>query len=179
MKRIYISLIAIFTFVLTTTAQKAEFFQGFENLEAGKDVTKTQKKKLSSWGDATWTVTETKGKGFNKSNKYASCSDEENATLVLYKDLEVGTTYVFSTAVKVTGTNVGWKTNYSVKVTSGKKGDFHHYKKVELKEPGANKWQLHELEFTVIEGRENVMFQVYRWAKDVTLNVDDFKLVKK
>lgn len=138
-----------------------------------------QKKKFNSWGDVKWTVTEEEGKGYNKSNKFASSSNEENATLVLYKNLEVGATYVFSAAVKITGTNVNWKTNYTVKASSGKKGDIHHYAVEEIKEPGANKWQKHEVKFTVIEGREQIMLHVYIWAKVVTLNVDDFRLVKK
>ena len=102
----------------------------------------TQKKKFNSWGKVKWTVTEEEGKGYNKSNKFASSSDEENATLVLYKNLEVGATYVFSAAVKITGTDVDWKTNYSVKVASGKKGDMHQYGTEKVKEPGANKWQI-------------------------------------
>ncbi len=181
MKNLFTLLTCVLAVTFSATAQqnKAEFFQGFENLEAGKDVSKVQKKKLNTWGKVKFTVTEEEGKGFNKSNKYASSSDHENATLVLYRDLEVGATYVFSAAVKITGTNVDWQTNYSVKVASGKKGDIHQYGTDKVKEPEAGKWQKHEIEFTVIEGRENVMLQVYRWAKDVTLNVDDFKLVKK
>lgn len=179
MKQLFISLSVIFVFTLTVNAQKAAFNQNFESLEKGADVTKSPKKKLNSWGKATWTVTEKKGKGFNNSNKYASCDGEESATLVLNKNLEVGATYLFSAAVKVTNTDVDWKTNYTVKVASGKKGDIHQYGGDIVKEPGANKWQQHEIEFTVVEGRESVMLQVYRWAKDVTLNVDDFKLVKK
>ncbi len=181
MKYLHTLLICVLAVTFSANAQqkKAEFFQGFENLEAGKDVSKVQKKKLNTWGKVKFTVTEKEGKGFNKSNKYASSSDHENATLVLYRDLEVGATYVFSSAVKITGTDVDWKTNYSVKVASGKKGDIHQYGTDKVKEPGAGKWQKHEIEFTVIEGRETVMLQVYRWAKDVTLNVDDFKLVKK
>ena len=179
MKKLIITLMAVVGFVATSNAQEKIFFQGFENSETGKNVTKTQTKKLNSWGKATWTVTEKKGKGFNDSNKYASCGGEESATLVLNKNLEVGATYLFSAAVKVTNTDVDWKTNYTVKVASGKKGDIHQYGGDIVKEPGANKWQQHEIEFTVVEGRESVMLQVYRWAKDVTLNVDDFKLIKK
>jgi len=179
MKRLSISIIAIIAFMLTANAQKSESNQDFENLEKGKDITKLQKEKFTTWGKVTYTVTEKEGKGYNKSNKFASSSDEENATLVLYRNLEVGATYVFSAAVKITGANVDWKTNYVVKVSSGKKGDMHQYGGEKVKEPGANKWQNHEIEFTVIEGREAVMLQVYRWAEGVTLNVDDFKLIKK
>lgn len=179
MKKIAFSLLIALGLTLNNQAQNSLFNQDFESSDTGKDVTKLQNKKMNAWGDAIWTITEQKGKGFNKSNKFASSGNEENATLVLYKNLEVGATYIFSAAVKVTGTDVDWKTNYTVKASSGKKGDIHHYKKIELKEPGANKWQKHEVKFTVIEGREQVMLQVYRWAKDVTLNVDDFKLVKK
>ena len=42
-----------------------------------------------------------------------------------------------------------------------------------------NKWEKHNLKFTVIEGRKNVVLQAYRRTKGVLLHVDDFKLVKK
>ena len=72
-----------------------------------------------------------------------------------------------------------WKSNYSVNVISGKKEDRHIYAEEKLVEPKANKWKTTEIEFTVIEGKEKVTIQLYRWAKDVTMNVDDFKLIKK
>jgi hypothetical protein len=102
--------------------------------------------------------------------------------LVQYKNLEVGATYVFSVAVKMTNTDgVAWKGNYAVKVSSGgDKGSTPYFYKVDdIKEPEDDKWTLHELEFTVIEGKENVTLQVYRWAPGTTLNVDNFKLAKK
>lgn len=160
-------------------AQNGNFKQDFESLEKGADVTEG-KKKFASWGDAKFNVTEEVGKGNKDSNKFASSDGAVNATLVQYKTLEVGATYVFSVAVKMTNVNgKAAKANYSVKATSGKKGDTHSYGQDKLVEPKANNWKEHNIEFTVIEGREKVTLSVYRWAKDVTLSVDDFKLVKK
>jgi len=173
-------MIAIFAGLLSMNAQNGNFKQDFEALEKGADVTKLQKKKFASWGKAKFTVSEEKGKGNGDSNKFVSSDGAENATLVVYKDLEVGTTYVFSVAVKMTNVNgKATKANYAVKATSGKKGDIHTYGQDKMVEPKANKWKEHKLEFTVIEGREKVTLTIYRWAKDVTLNVDDFKLIKK
>jgi len=180
MKQFYMLVIVAIAYTSTANAQKGEFNQNFESLDAGKNITKLQKGKFVTWGKSTWTVTEEEGKGFNNSNKYASSGDEVGSTLVQYRNLEVGATYVFSVAVKMT--NVGkqaWKGNYTVHISSGKKGDVHSYGKEKIIEPKANIWEKHELEFTVIEGRERVIFNVYRWAKDVILNADDFKLVKK
>ncbi|PCI33657.1 MAG: hypothetical protein COB60_07425 [Flavobacteriaceae bacterium] len=180
MMRFYISVIAIFALIFTANAQKSDFYQSFEPLEKGKDITKLKKGKFGTWGKSTWTVTEKKGKGNNKSDKFASSNGAINATLVHYKTLEVGVTYVFSVAVKMTHAkgNVK-KTNYSVKATSGKKGNTHKYGEVKVVEPGENKWKQHTIEFTVVKGREKVTLQVYRWAEGVILNVDDFKLIKK
>ena len=172
--------IVAMAFTVTSNAQNGKFNQNFESLNAGQNVTKLQKGKFSTWGKSTWTVTEKEGEGFNNSSKFATSGDEVGATLVKYSNLEIGATYVFSVAVKMT--NVGqqaWKGNYVVNVSSGKKGDSHSYRKDKIEEPKANKWKKHELEFTVVEGRERVSFNVYRWAKGVTLNVDNFKLVKK
>ena len=72
-----------------------------------------------------------------------------------------------------------WKTDYNVKATAGKKGDIYIYGEDKVKEPGENKWKTHKIEFTVVEGREKVADQVRRWAEGVTLNIDDFKLIKK
>lgn len=180
MKKLFISLITVTCLVFTVNAQKVEISQNFENLEKGTDILTLEKGKFNSWGKSTWTVTEQEGEGYEKSNKFASSGEAENATLVQYKNLEVGATYVFSVAVKMSNTgSQAWKTNYAVKAVSGKKGDMHVYKVDDMKEPGADKWTLHELEFTVVEGKERVALQVYRWAKDVILNVDNFKLVKK
>lgn len=180
MKQLLVILSVFFSITLTVNAQKTLVNQTFENLEKGEDILKLQKEKYKTWGKSTWTVTEKKGKGFEKSNKFVSSGDEENANLVQYKNLEVGETYVFSVAVKMTNTGKqGWKSNYAVKATSGNKGDTHVYKVDDMKEPGANKWKQHKLEFTVIEGRERLALQVYRWAPNTTLNVDNFKLVKK
>jgi len=180
MKQLFISLSVIFIFTLTVNAQKAVFNQDFESLEKGADITKLQKGKFSAWGDAVFTVSAEKGKGNNKSDKFASSDDVVNATLVRYKDLEVGATYEFSVAVKMTNfSGNGSKVNYTIKVASGKKGDVHSYGEHKKVTPKGNTWKDHKIEFTVIEGREKVAFQVFRWAKDVTLNVDDFKLVKK
>ena len=71
------------------------------------------------------------------------------------------------------------RANYVIKATSGKKGDMHTYGQDKLVEPKANKWKTHKIKFTVVEGRERVALSTYRWAKDVTMNVDDFKLIKK
>ena len=180
MKKIQFVVIAIFACLLSMNAQDGNFKQDFETLEKGKDITKLQKKKFSAWGEAKFTVTEKKGKGNNGSDKFASSDGAVNATLVLYKDLEVGATYVFSVAVKMTNVQgKAAKANYAVKATSGKKGDIHGYGQDKLVAPKANKWKEHKLEFTVIEGREKVTLTVYRWAKDVTLNVDYFELIKK
>ena len=101
--------------------------------------------------------------------------------MVKYTNLEVGATYVFSVAVKITNTGgQSWKSNFSVKVFSGKgKDDTHMYAKNDVKAGQDNKWEKHNLKFTVIEGRKNVVLQAYRRTKGVLLHVDDFKLVKK
>lgn len=180
MRQLILTLITVVCISFQTQAQNNNFNQDFELLAKGDNILKLQKKKFTTWGKSTWTVSETEGQGNNKSNKFASSGAEENATLVLYKDLEVGSTYVFSVAVKMTNAQgAAWKTNYSVKVTAGKKGDIHVYGEDKVKEPGENKWKTHKMEFTVVEGREKVALQVYRWAKGVTLNIDDFKLIKK
>ena len=180
MKHIFAILILLFTFNVSIQAQKkVKINQNFENIEKGTDLLTLAKGKFVGWGKSTWTVTEKKGKGFNKSNKFASSDGEVNATLVQYKNLEVGTTYVFSVAVKVTNADKPWKTNYAVNVTSGVEEAGHTYGKEEVKEPKQGEWKQHTIEFTLIEGKEKVTLRVYRWAKGVTLNVDDFKLVKK
>ena len=69
--------------------------------------------------------------------------------------------------------------NFNQDFESLEKDDIHVYGEDKVKEPGENKWKTHKLEFTVIEGREKVALQVYRWAEGVTLNIDDFKLIKK
>jgi len=180
MKLAFTWLLTLSCFVCTLQAQKTEFFQDFENLKQGQNILTLKTKDFKGWGKSTWQVTEKEGAGYNNSNKYASSGNEEKITLVQYRNLKAGTTYVFSTAIKMT--NVGgkaWKGNYTLKVTSGKKGDIHMYGKEEVKEPTANKWQNHQIKFTVKEGREAVVLQVYRWAKNTTLNVDDFKLTSK
>lgn len=180
MKQLFISLSVIFAFTLTVNAQEAVFNQNFESLEKGENVKKLQKGKFTTWGQAIFTVTEEEGKGNNESNKFASSDGTGNAAIATYRDLEVGATYVFSVAVKMT--NVKGKAsnaNYVVNATSGKKDDMHKYGQEKLVAPKANEWKEHTLAFTVIEGREKVSLSVYRWAKNVTLNVDDFKLVKK
>jgi len=180
MMRFYFSVFATFIMLFTTTAQKSDFHQTFETLEKGKDITKLQNGKFTAWGKSTWTVSEKKGKGNRASDKFASSDGTMNATLVVYKNLEVGATYEFRVAVKITNAKGNAKkTNYSVKASSGKKGDIHKYGEVKLVEPGGNNWKLHRFEFTVIEGREKVALQVYRWAEGVILNIDDFQLIKK
>jgi hypothetical protein len=182
MKHICVILILLFTFNISTQAQtKVKFNQNFENLEKGTDLLTLAKDKFGGRGKSTWSVTEKKGKGFNNSNKFATSGDEANTTLLKYTNLEAGATYVFSVAVKIT--NAGdkpWRSNYSVEALSGKsKDDSHIYAKNEVKAGKDNKWEKHNLEFTVIDGRENVVLKVYRWAKEVYLHVDDFKLEKK
>lgn len=172
--------IVVLTFVSGMQGQKAKFFQNFEDLPQGQNILTLKNKGFKGWGKTTFTVTEKAGKGYNNSNKYASSGGEENITLVKNINLEAGKTYVFSAAVKMTNVKEqSWKGNYVVKVSSGKKGDVHIYGKEEIKEPAANTWQNHKIKFTVKEGREAVMLQVYRWAKNTTLNVDDFKLISK
>ena len=180
MKKILLSTIAIFAVSFSINAQNSNFKQDFEALENGADITKLKKGKFASWGDAKFSVTVKDGKGNKGSNKFASSNGAVNATLVRYKTLEVGATYVFSVAVQMTNVKGNAsKSNYTVKVASGKKGDVHIYGDNKMVAPKANNWKEHKIEFTVIEGREKVAFQVYRWAEGVTLNVDDFKLVKK
>jgi hypothetical protein len=182
MKHTYVILILLFTFNLSTQAQtKVKLNQNFENLEKGTDLLTLAKGKFGGWGKSTWTVTEKKGKGFNNSNKFATSGDVANANLVKYTNLEIGATYVFSVAVKLTNTSgQSWKNNYSVKAFSGKgKDDTHMYAKNDVKAGKDNIWKKHNLEFTVIKGRENVVLQAYRKTKGVLLHVDDFKLVKK
>lgn len=164
----------------TGVNSQVAFNQTFEKLEKGANLLKLKKGKFSTWGKSTWSVTEAEGKGFNNSNKFASCGATENATLVQYKTLEAGATYVFSVAVKMTDVDgANWKGNYSIKVLSGAKSSTHFYGKEEIKEPKAGVWKEHKIKFTVEEGKENVCFQVYRWKEGVTLNVDNFKLLKK
>ena len=182
MKHIFAILTLLFTFNVSIQAQKkVKINQNFENLEKGTDLLTLAKGKFGGWGKSTWTVTEKKGKGFNNSNKFATSGDAANATLVKYTNLEVGAAYVFSVAVKITNTGgQSWKSNYSVKVFSGKgKDDTHMYAKNDVKAGQDNKWEKHNLKFTVIEGRKNVVLQAYRRTKGVLLHVDDFKLVKK
>ena len=179
MKHFILGSILFFAIASTLNAQQTIFDQTFETLEEGTDVLKLKKGKFATWGKGKWQVTEQKEKGNNKSNKFVSSDGLEGTTLVQYANLEVGATYEFSVAVKITNAGgVAWKTNYSVKAMSGKKGDSHEYGGDILKEPGEGKWKEHKMKFTVIEGRERVTLSVYRWAKDIVLNVDDFKLVK-
>ena len=180
MNQLFITLMTLLAFSFSVYAQNTNFSQNFENLDSGKDITKLEKGKFTTWGNSTWTVTEKKGAGNNKSDKFASSDGAVNATLVLFKTLEVGATYEFSVAVKMTNAKGNAKkTNYMVKATSGKKGDMHKYAEDKVVEPGENQWKQHKIQFTVIEGREKVALQVYRWAEGITLNVDDFKLEKK
>jgi hypothetical protein len=179
MKNLIALLLMAASLTISIQAQQKESQQDFESLEKGEDITKLQKQKFGTWGKSAWTVSEKESEGFNKSNKFASSDGEVNATLVQYKNLEVGTTYVFSVAVKITNADKPWKTNYAVNVTSGGKEDGHTYGKEEVKEPKQGEWKQHTIEFTVIEGKEKVTLHVYRWAKGVTLNVDDFMLSKK
>ena len=172
--------ITIVSMVGMMQAQSTVFFENFEGLKSGKNITELQKKKFQSWGKAVWTVSESEGQGFDQSNKFVSSGVEENTTLVKFKNLEAGVSYVFSVAVKVTDFDGKPQNgNYNVKVTSGKKDDRHKYGKEDIKNPAADKWEKHVIKFTVKEGREKVVFQVYRWAKDTTIHVDDFKLVKE
>lgn len=180
MRILIFSLLIICISFTSVNAQKTIFNQDFETTERGSDVTKLQTKKLNAWGKSKFTVTENKGKGNRNSNKFASSSDSENSTLVLYKNLEVGSTYVFTVAVKMTThSDKASKATYNVKATSGNKGDIHTYGEDKTTTPKTNKWKEHKIEFTVIEGREKVAFQVYRWAEGVTLNVDNFNLIKE
>ncbi len=174
-----ITLLLIFCFgIFALQAQTVVYKHDFE--KAANVNVKNLKHKLTSWNKAQWKVVEKPGEGANGSNKFVASGPEENATLVLYKTLEVGETYVFSADIKVTGIKKkSFKTNYTMKATSGKKGDVHMYAKDEVKEAAPNEWTHHEIEFTVVEGRETTMFQIYRWAKGITLNVDNFKVVKK
>lgn len=179
MKQLLILLAFVVGVNFTSQAQKVIFSQDFESSSEGTNVKALQKNKLTTWSGAQFTVSENKGKGNNSSNKFASSHGTENAAIVLYRDLEVGATYVFSVAVKMTevdGKSV--KANYTINATSGKKGDMHRYGQEKV-EPKGNNWKVHKLEFTVVEGREKVALNVYRWAKDATLNVDDFQLIKK
>lgn len=179
MKQFILVAALLFAFSSTSKAQQVIFDQTFENLEEGVDILKLKKGKFATWGKGKWTVSKKKKKGNNKSNKFATSDGIEGATLVQYANLEVGETYEFSVAVKITNAGgVNWKTNYTVKVTSGKKGDIHEYGSEILKEPGEGSWKVHKMKFTVVEGRERVTMNVYRWAKDIVLNIDDFKLVK-
>lgn len=177
--------LAILLFVISicsysASAQKTIFNQDFESVNKGQNILKFEKQKLKAWGESQWTVKEKKGKGFAGSNKYVSCGNKQNSTLVRYENLEVGSTYVFSVAVKVNNPDAqSWKSNYTVKVTSGKKGDIHRYGEDKMVEPKNGKWIEHKIEFTVVEGRENVILQVYRFAASMTLSADNFKLIKK
>lgn len=162
-------------------SQEIEFKQDFESLQDGSDVLKAKRNRLFKWGQCAWSVMETEGEGFEGSNKYAVSKDSENATLVKYNDLEAGATYVFSVAVKLTDVDQSWKSSYSVKVLSPEEGskENHVYGVNEVKDAVAGQWKKHNIEFTVVEGKEKVVLHVYRWAKGVSLNVDDFTLVKK
>lgn len=179
MKQISSLLIVLIASTFSVNAQTVVFNQDFEQ-SATVNVKSLQKKKLNSWGDAQWKVTEKENEGFNESNKFVSSDNGKNATLVWNKKLEVGATYKFSVAIKVTNTSKkSWKTNYTIKATSGKKGAIHKYAADENKEAAPNKWTQHEIEFTVIEGHELVNFQVYRFAENIHLYVDNFRIVKK
>ena len=164
--------------VFSMNAQSVVYSHDFE--KAPNVNVKNLQHKLATWNKAQWKVVEKPGDGANGSNKYVACGPEENATLVLYRKLEVGATYVMSVDVRVAGVKKSsYKTNFTIKATSGKKGDMHMYAKDEVKEATPNEWTHHEIEFTVIEGREETMFQVYRWAPNIELNVDNFKVIKK
>ncbi|WP_438988679.1 hypothetical protein [Polaribacter sp.] len=172
----------IIVILLTLGGVKAQTLvhQDFESLEKGSDVLKARPNRLFAWGKSTWTVTEKKGKGFMGSDKFATSGDEVNETLVKYTDLEVGKTYVFSVAVKLTNVNQSWKGAYSVKaIYPESKENIYQYAVEEVKEAKVGKWKKHSLEFTVVEGKENVVLNVYRWAKDVKMHVDDFMLTEK
>lgn len=180
MKSLLSLFISMLIFISGLHAQKTEYFQNFEDLNQGQNVLALKNKEFKGWGKSTFKVTENAGKGYNNSNKYASSGDQENTTLVKNMSLEAGKTYVFSAAVKMTNVEgQSWKGNYTLKVSSGKKGDVHIYDKEQIKEPTPDKWQNHKIKFTVKEGREAVVLQVFRWAKNTTLNVDDFKLTSK
>tara|TARA_R110002049_G_scaffold45604_2_gene132933 strand:- start:46214 stop:46768 length:555 start_codon:yes stop_codon:yes gene_type:complete len=171
--------LVVLGFVFNGYAQNANYSQDFESFEKGTNLLKIKKKRFNSWGGATWTVSQTNKKGNNKSDKFATSGDKVNATLVQYHNLEVGKTYLFKVAVKITNAGgVNWKTNYAVKVISGAKGNTHIYGENNVKEPGENKWREHKIVFTVLEGKEKVALQVYRWAEGITLNVDDFSLTE-
>lgn len=122
MKQRLILMAFVVGFGLTSFAQENVFKQDFENVENDADVTKLQKNKFTVWGNAKFTVTEKKGKGNKGSNKYTSSTGTESASLVVYRNLEVGVTYVFSVAVKMTNVDGNAnKANYAVNATSGKR----------------------------------------------------------
>lgn len=179
MKSFYVSIIAVFALAFSTSAQVV-FKQDFEKLAAGQDILTLQKGKFSTWGKSTWTVTEAAGGGYANSDKFATSGPEENATLVQYRTLEVGETYVFSVAVKMDGTGgANWKGNYAVIASSGEKNKMHNYGKIEVKEPEEGKWQIHTIEFKVKKKKDVIAFRIYRWKPDVNISVDNFTIEKK
>jgi len=179
MKTIYIAIIAFFSMSISAQAQIV-FNETFESLDTGTNILKLKKAKFNTWSKATWTVTEQIGKGFNKSDKFASCGEGENVNLVQYRNLVAGETYIFSVAVKMTNTGgKSWAGNYSLKVTSGAKEDTYTYGTEKIEEVKEGDWTKHIIEFTVLKGKENVCFNVYRWKSDVIMHIDNFKIEKK
>lgn len=175
--RIYTTFIILCIAILTSNAQTL-MNQDFESLDKGTNILELEKGSFNSWGKSTWTVSEKKKKGFDKSSKYATSGVAKNANLVKYRKLKVGEKYKFSVAVKMSGADMDWKANYIVKVFSGKKGDMHVYKEIKTKDTEQDAWHLHEITFTIKEGRENICFQVSRWAEGVTMHIDNFRLEK-
>ncbi|GAB1308850.1 hypothetical protein KH5_15330 [Urechidicola sp. KH5] len=171
-----VAVLALF-FSVTLSAQEVIFNQNFEKLPEGKQLLEQGKDRFFSWYDDTsWEVVS--GDGADEGKKFAVSSTNQQVNIVQYADLVAGETYVFSVDVKIDNQGVAWKRNYSIGISSGKKGDSHSYKNEKIEMPVEGKWESHSFKFKVKEGREKISFQVGRWAEGGVLCVDNFKIVK-
>ncbi len=163
---------------VTVSAQEVILNQNFDNLPEGKQLLEPGKDRFFSWYEnTTWQVVS--GDEADEGKKYAASSINQQVNLVYYADLVAGETYVFSVDVKIDDQDVAWKRNYSIGISSGKKGDSHSYKNEKVETPAEGEWESYSFKFKVKEGREKVSFQVGRWAEGGVLKVDNFKIVKK
>ena len=156
-------------------SQEIIFSDDFENYTHNQDLLSLNPTLYTTWNNlATWSAEIANGQGNNVSNSFASSNSVEGLSFIKFQNLELGASYTFSVATKVTNQATDWKRTHKIKAQAGEV----IYAAFDLTNPTENTWYETEFSFTVIEGAQNVNFSIYRFSEGSNVHVDDIKLVK-
>ena len=175
LKSVYVISALFISTVFFSNAQEVIFYDDFEIYSNNENLLSLNPAVYTSWSEtATWNAIKDNGQGNNSSNTYGISNNQANISIIRFLNLEVGSTYTFSVATKISNETTAWKRNHSIKAQSGT----HVYQETMVTQPAENTWTTTESTFTVLDGFQNINFSIYRFSEGNNVCIDDFSIRK-